>query len=131
MGNSLRVGSGTIIGDLGDVAVDRVGVVVHVLDPAVGKGNRVRTLSVAGTVAALASVEVGVGVVVSDGVVVGVGGDLVGVHLSNSVGNRVGNSVDRGVVSRGGVNNRGSVVSHRGGMNKRGGVGNRVSNNTV
>merc|ERR1719507_973978 len=85
--NSLRVGSGAIVGDLGDVAVDGVRVVVHVLDPAVGKGNRVRALSVAGTVAALASVEVGVGVVVSDGVVVGVGGDLVGVHLGNGVGN--------------------------------------------
>merc|ERR1712025_52409 len=92
-GNSLGVGSGTIVGDLGDVSVDRVRVVVHVLDPAVGKGNGVRALSVAGTVAALASVEVGVGVVVSDGVVVGVGGDLIGVHLSNGVGNRVGNSV--------------------------------------
>merc|ERR1712119_136794 len=89
--DSLGVGSGTIVGDLGDVTVDGVGVVVHVLDPAVGKGNRVGTLSVAGTVAALSGVEVGVGVVVSDSVVVGVGGDLVGVHLGNSVGNRVGN----------------------------------------
>jgi len=129
--NSLRVGSGTIVGDLGDVAVDRVGVVVHVLDPAVGKGNRVGALSVTGTIAGLSGVEVGVGVVVSDGVVVGVGGDLVGVHL----GNGVGNSVDRGVVSRGGVDNRGVVgggsVDHRGGVNKRGGVGNRVSDDTV
>jgi len=138
-GDSIRVLGGAVVGDLGHISVVVVDVVVHVLDPAVGKGNRVRTLSVASTVAALASVEVGVGVVVSNGVVVGVGGDLIRVHLSNSVGN----SVDRGVVSRGGVNNRGSVVSrgsmdhrgsvvnHRGGMNKRGGVGNRVSNNTV
>merc|ERR1712226_959638 len=132
-GDSRGEGGGTIVGDLGDIAVDRVRVVVHMLDPAVGKGNGVRALSVAGTVAALASVEVGVGVVVSDGVVVGVGGNLIGVHLSNGVGNRVGNSVDRGVVSRGSMDNRGGVdsVGNRGGMNKRSGVGNRVSNNTV
>jgi len=58
VGSDLRVGSGTIVGDLGDVTVDRVGVVVHVLDPAVGKGNRVGALSVASTVAALSGVEV-------------------------------------------------------------------------
>jgi len=143
VGNSNRGSGGgerssTVVGDLSDVAVDRVRVVVHVLDPAVRKGNRVGALSVTGTIAGLSGVEVGVGVVVSDGVVVGVGGDLIGVHLSNSVGNGVGNSVDRGVVSRGGMNNRGSMVdhrgsmvNHRGSMNKRGSVGNRVSNNTV
>merc|ERR1719350_633958 len=65
-GDSLRVGSSTVVGDLSNVAVDGVGVVVHVLDPAVGKGNRVGALSVAGTIAALSGVEVGVGVVVSD-----------------------------------------------------------------
>merc|ERR1712004_639103 len=102
--------------------------VVHVLDPAVGKGNRVGALSVTGTIAALSGVEVGVGVVVGNGVVVSVGGDLVRVHLGNSVGDRVGNSVNRGVVSRGSVvdnrgsvHNRGSVVDNRGGVNHRGG----------
>merc|ERR1712004_316817 len=125
--------------------------VVHVLDPAVGKGNRVGALSVAGTIAALSGVEVGVGVVVGNGVVVSVGGDLVRVHLGNSVGDRVGNSVNRGVVSRGSVDNRGCVVdnrgsvhnrgsmvdnrgsvNHRGGMGDNGGsMGNRVSNDTV
>merc|ERR1719510_2805219 len=83
---SLGVSGSAVIGDLSDVAVDGVRVVVHVLDPAVGKGNRVGALSVTGTIAGLSGVEVGVGVVVSDGVVVGVGGDLIGVHLSNSVG---------------------------------------------
>ena len=136
--------SSTVVGDLSDVAVDRVRMVVHVLDSAIRKGNRVGALSVAGTIAALSGVEVGVGVVVSDGVVVSVGGDLVRVHLGNSVGNRVGNSVNRGVVSRGSVDNRGSVhnrssmvdnrgsVNHRGGMGDNGGsMGNRVSNDAV
>merc|ERR1719507_1406089 len=85
------------VGDLGDVAVVVVDMVVDVLDPAVGKSNGVRTLTLAGAIVGLSSVEVGVGVVVSDGVLVGVGGDLIGVHL------------DRGSVVGGGgvVDNRG------------------------
>ena len=113
--------SSAVVGDFSDVAVDRVGVVVHVLDSAIRKGNRVGALSVTGTIAALSGVEVGVGVVVSDGVVVSVGGDLVRVHLGNSVGNRVGNSVRD---HRGSMDNRGSVYN-RGGMYNR---GNSVSN---
>ena len=136
--------SSTVVGDLSDVAVDRVRVVVHVLDSAIRKGNRIGALSVTGTIAALSGVEVGVGVVVSDGVLVGVGRDLIGVHLSNSVGNR--GMISRGSVDNGGViswssvDHRGSMVcggsvDHRGGMvcwgnsvcNRVGnGVGNRV-----
>ena len=113
--------SSAVVGDLSDIAVDRVRVVVHVLDSAIRKGNRVGALSVAGTIAALSGVEVGVGVVVSDGVVVSVGGDLVRVHLGNSVRDRVGNSVGD---HRGSMDNRGSVYN-RGGMYNR---GNSVSN---
>merc|ERR1712200_342708 len=137
--------SSAVVGDLSDVAVDGVRMVVYVLDSAIRKSNRVGALSVAGTIAALSGVEVGVGVVVSDGVVVSVGGDLVRVHLGNTVGDRVGNSVNRGMVSRGSVDNRGSMVdnrgsvvdkrgsvNHRGGMGDNGGsMGNRVSNDTV
>ena len=132
VGGGGRVLGLSVIGDLGDVAVVVVDVVVDVLDPAVGKSNGVRTLTLAGAIVGLSSVEVGVGVVVSDGVLVGVGGDLIGVHLSNSVGNR-------GMISRGSVDNGGviswSSVDHRGGMvcwgnsvcNRVGnGVGNRV-----
>merc|ERR1711922_129204 len=123
-----------VVGDLSDIAVDRVRVVVYVLDSAIRKGNRVGALSVTGTIAALSGVEVGVGVVVGNGVVVSVGGDLVRVHLGNSVGDRVGNSVNRGVVSRGSVDNRGSVVDNRGSVHNRGSthtVGKAMSNNTV
>merc|ERR1712200_74945 len=59
-GDSLRVGSSTVVGDLSDIAVDRVRVVVHVLDSAIRKGNRVGALSVSSTIAALSGVEVGV-----------------------------------------------------------------------
>merc|ERR1712200_24808 len=101
--------SSAVVGDLSDVAVDGVRMVVYVLDSAIRKGNRVGALSVAGTIAALSGVEVGVGVVVSDGVVVSVGGDLVRVHLGHSVGDRVGNSVRD---DRGSVYNRGNSVSN-------------------
>merc|ERR1719347_434174 len=113
----LRVGSSSVIGDVSDVAIDGVGVVVDVLDPAVGKSHGVGALGVTGAVTGLSSVEVGVGVVVSHGVVVGVGGDLVRVNLG-SVGDH------RGVVGGGSVDNRGMVgggsVNHRGSMDHRG-----------
>ena len=125
----------SLISDLSNVAVVVIDVVVDVLDPAVRKSNGVRTLPLASSIIRLSSVEVGVGVVVSDGVLVGVGRDLIGVHLSNSVGNGVGNSVDRGVVSRGGMNNRGSMVDHRGSMDQGCGMGHSmaktVSNNAM
>merc|ERR1719491_1205124 len=105
MSNSLGIGSSSVVGHLSNVATNRVGVVVDVLDPAVGKSNGVGSLSVTGTVAALSGVEVRVGVVIGDSVLVGVGRDLIGVDLSNSV-NSVG---DRGVVSRGSVDHRGVV----------------------
>ena len=79
--------------NVGNVAVGVVGGVGDSLDPAVGKRNRVRTADNTVGIASLSSVEVGLGVVVGNGVVVGVGGDLVGVHLSNGVGNGVGNTV--------------------------------------
>ena len=91
VGGGGRVLGLSVIGDLGNVAVVVVDVVVDVLDPAVRKSNGVRTLPLASSIIRLSSVEVGVGVVVSDGVLVGVGRDLIGVHLSNSVGNRLGN----------------------------------------
>ena len=144
VGGGGRVLGLSVIGDLGNVAVVVVDVVVDVLDPAVGKSNGVRTLTLAGAIVGLSSVEVGVGVVVSDGVLVGVGRDLIVVHLSNSVGNR--GMISRGSVDNGGViswssvDHRGSMVcggsvDHRGGMvcwgnsvcNRVGnGVGNRV-----
>jgi len=146
IGGSLRVLSLSVIGDLGNIAVVVVDVVVDVLDPAIGKSNGIRTLTLAGAIIGLSSVEVGLGVVVSDGVLVGVGGDLIGVHLDRgsvvggggvvdnrgSVDNR-GGMVGRGMVDNGGsvvdnrgsVVGRGSVVDNRGGVVGRGSVDNR------
>ena len=134
IGLGLGVDRGALVGDLGDVAVDVVGGVLHVLDPAVGKSHRVGTGDNTVGIAGLSSVEVGLGVVVGNTVGVGVGlRGLLGVHNSDrgvvSRGSHLHNR-GRGMVGRGGVDNRGSV-DNRGGMvdsvgHNRGSVGNCV-----
>merc|ERR1719418_393777 len=124
-GDSLGVDSLAVVGDSGDVSLDVVGGVGDVLGATVREGDGVRSSPGGGAVVSLGSLEVGAGVVVSNGVLELVGGDLVGVHL----GNGVGNSVDRGMVCGGSVDNRGVVcggsVDNRGSMDS---VGNRVGN---
>jgi len=125
VGLGLGVDSSSLIGDIGDISVITVAGVLHVLDSAVRKGNRVRSGDVGGTIGLLLSVEVGLGVVISDGVGEGVGGNLISIDLS------------RGVVSRGGVGNNGGVIgggsmdsvsNDRGGMDS---VSNSVMSNSV
>jgi len=123
---SLGVDSGSLVGHISDIAVIAVGRVGNLLDSAVRKGNSVRSLDIAGTIRGLLGVEVGLGVVISNGVGVGVGGDLIGVSLG-LVG-RGGGMVSRGMDHRGSIGgsgvdsmgyNRGSVdgvSNHRGGM---------------
>ena len=84
-GDNVREDGLAIVGDLGDVSIDVVGVVVDMLDPAIRQTDRVVALSGGSAIVRLLSVETGSGVVVSHGVLVGVGGDLVGVDR-NSVG---------------------------------------------
>jgi len=81
VGGLLGVDSGALVGDVSDVAVVSIGGVLHVLDSAVGEGDGVRSLNIAGTIGGLLTVEVGLGVVVSDGICEGVGGNLIGVLL--------------------------------------------------
>merc|ERR1712203_51788 len=149
--NSLRVLGLASVRDLSDVAINVVGVVSDGLDTAVRKVHLVGALNNTGAIVALSLAKGGLGVVVGNSVVVGVGGDLSKVikrgSVCNSVDNR-GSMDDRGVVDngsgmdkRGGVDsvvgNRGSVgnsvVGNRGGdsgggMDKRGSVGYSVGN---
>ena len=118
VGLGLGVLSGSLVCNIGDISIIAVGRVLDMLDTSIGKSNRVRSGDVAGTIGLLLSVEVGLGVVISDGVGEGVGGDLIGVGLSLVGGGR-------GVVSGGGVSNDGGGVHSVG--NNRGGV-NSVSN---
>ena len=87
--NSSGEGSSAVVSDLSDVTIDVVGVVVHVLDTPVGQVDGVVTLPGGGAIVGLLSVEPRSRVVVSNSVLVGVGGDLVRVDLSDGVGDRV------------------------------------------
>merc|ERR1719397_748020 len=82
-GNNVREDSLAVVGDLGDVAFSIVGPVVDVLDAAVGQVDRVVALPGSSAVVRLRCVETGSRVVISNGILIGVGGDLVGVDLSN------------------------------------------------
>merc|ERR1712154_377079 len=73
--HSLGILGLAVIGHIGDIAIIGGGVVVDMLDPAIGKSDRVGSLSVASTVRGLRGLEVGLGVVISHSVGVGVGGD--------------------------------------------------------
>merc|ERR1719397_799254 len=132
VGLGLGVDRGALVGDLSYITVHVIGSVLHGLDPAVGKGDLVRTRDNTVGIAGLSSVEVGLGVVVSNTVGVGVRlRGLLNVHNRGSVVGR--GSVDnrgnlhnrgRGVVSRGSVHNRGRGMIGRGGMDNRGrGIG--------
>ena len=106
-----RVDRGALVGDLSDIAVDVVGGVLHVLDPAVGKSHRVGTGDNTVGIAGLSGVEVSLGVVVSNTVGVGVG--LRGLLDDSDSGGMVGRG---GMNDGGGVDNRGSMdgVHNRG-----------------
>jgi len=125
---SLGVGSGALIADLRDEAIIVVGVVVDSLDTAVREVDRVRSLNNTVAIIGLSLVEGSSRVVVSDSIVVGVGGDL-----SKVRGGVSSSSMDnRGMVGRGGVDNRGSIgwgsvdnrgMVGRGSMDNRGSIG--------
>ena len=111
-GGLLGVDGGALVGDVSDEAVITVGGVLDMLDPAVGKGNRVRSGNVGGAVRGLLGLEVGLGVVISHGV-----GEGVGALLSKVISDVSG--LHGGVVSGSGVDDRGGVDSV---SNDRGGV---------
>ena len=73
VGCHLLVVGSSLIGHLGDVPVDMVRCVVHMLRPAVGQGNRVRTGDCTMFIGALSGVIRGLGVVVGHCIFVAVG----------------------------------------------------------
>jgi len=116
------VDSSSFIGHISNIASIAISLVGNMLGTAIRKSNRVRSLSVSGTITGLSSVEVGVGVVISNSVGVSVGGGLIRV----SRGMVSWGSMDyRGVVSRGSVDNRGGMDNR--GMISRGSMDNRGS----
>merc|ERR1712223_2030743 len=88
------------VSDLSNVASDVVGVVGDGLDPAVGKVDGVRSSHGTSAIVGLSLLEVGLGLVISNGIAVGVGGGLGEVSSSHSVHNWVSNSMGNGVGDR-------------------------------
>merc|ERR1719223_2579206 len=81
IGLGLGVHSSSLVCDIGDISIIAIGRVLDMLDTSIGKSNRVRSGDVAGTIGLLLGVEVGLGVVISDGVGEGVGGNLISIGL--------------------------------------------------
>ena len=62
-----------VVGDISNISIVTIDVVVDVLDSAIRKSDGVRSLGVTSTVRRLGSIEVSLGVVITDGVSVAVG----------------------------------------------------------
>merc|ERR1712012_354916 len=120
----LWVDSGSLIGDISDISIITIAGVLDMLDTSIGKSNRVGSGDVGGTIRLLLSVEVGLGVVISNSVGEGVGGDLIGVLLGvvswSSLHNNWSNNW-------GSLHNNWSSVGNNGGSVDS--VGNWVSHN--
>jgi len=110
--DSIRVSCGAVVGHLGDVTVDGVGVVVDMLRPAIRQVDGVGTLSIARTVTRLGSLEIGCGVVVSNCIVVRVGRDFVRVHLGRSICRSWVSKDRRGMDQRCSVSHGGNTVGN-------------------
>ena len=100
----LRVLGLAVVGDISNVSIVTIDMVVDVLDSAIRKSHGVRSLGVTSTVRRLGSIEVSLGVVITDGVsvAVGRGGVIAGGGVVNAMDwgmHSVGNH--RGVDSMG------------------------------
>merc|ERR1739846_112968 len=95
IGGSIRVSSDSIISDISDISVVVVGGVLDMLGTAIRKSNIIRSRDNTSSITRLSSVEVSLGVVISNSVLVGIGFISIGWL--------------RGMVSRGSVDNRGVV----------------------
>ena len=103
--SSLRVDSDTVIGNLSNISVVVVGGVLDMLGTAVGKSNIVRSRHNTGSISSLSSVEVSLGIVISNSV--GVSVRLINMGRLNISGCGV---ISRGWgVCRGSMDDRGMV----------------------
>ncbi len=103
---SLGVDRDSLVRHIGDVTIVVIGGVLDVLGPAVGESNRVTAGNVTGGIGGLGSVELGLGVVISNTVLKGVWGGLLLLNVGGG-GVAIGGSV---VHNRGGVGNHGYGV---------------------
>merc|ERR1711887_508549 len=111
---SIRIDSGSFIGNISNISIISISMVVHMLGTAIRKSNRVRSRDSSCTISSLFSIESSIGVVISNSVSVGVRGRLIRVSWLSSM------------VSWGNLDNRGSV-DNRGSMVSRGSMHHRIS----
>merc|ERR1719234_3067355 len=91
--SDIRVGSSAVVGDLGNKTTGVISVVVDVLDPAVGKVDRVGALPETSSIVSLGLLEGSARELISHTILVGVGGDLSQVIVADSMGHRVSHSM--------------------------------------
>jgi len=110
---SLGVDRDSLVGHIGDITVVVVGGVLNVLGPAIGKSNRVAARDGTVGIGCLGSVESGLGVVISNTILIGIRSGLL-LHSGVAI------SGGGGMVDNGGMGNDGGGVNGVG--NNRGGV---------
>merc|ERR1719477_134235 len=100
---TIRVHSSSFIGNISNISIISISMVVHMLGTTIRKSNRVRSRDSSCSISSLLSIESSVGVVISYSVSIGVRGRLIRVSWLSSV------------ISRGNLDNWGSMVG-RGSM---------------
>merc|ERR1719500_1130359 len=106
----LRVGSSSFIGDISNISLIAISLVVDMLGTAIRKSNRVGSCSIASTITSLSSVECSLGVVISNSVSVGVGRRNIRVSWLSMIGRS-------SMVSWGSMDNRGMIGRSMGNSN--------------
>merc|ERR1719480_667367 len=118
----LRVDWDSLIGDISNISVVVVGGILDMLGAAIGKSNIVRSRNNTSSISSLGSIEVSLGVVISNSILVGVG-FVNGSWLNIS-------SVSWGI-SRGGMDNWGMMDSMGNWVGNKSMVSNWVGNNAM
>merc|ERR1712168_1135758 len=127
-GNSFWVGGSSLIGDLRDKTVIVISTVLHSLDTAVMKVDRVGTLNNTASIIGLSLVEGSTRVVISNSIVVAVGRDLS--KIISSIG-RSRLAIDWSMSNSNGVSNSDSGGNSMGNSNRTSnGMSDRVGNHT-
>merc|ERR1719206_949538 len=129
---SIGVHSSSFIGNISNISIISISMVVHMLGTTIRKSNRVRSRDGSCSISSLFSIESSVGVVISNSVSIGIGGRLIRVSWLSSMISR-GNLDNRGsmhnwgsMVGRGSMDNWSSMIS-RGNLDNRGSMHNWAS----
>ena len=91
--SDIRVGGSAIVGDLGNVAIGVIGMVGDMLDPAVGEVDGVGAVPETSSIVGLSLLEGSSRELVSDTILVRVGGDLSQIIVADSMGHRMSHSM--------------------------------------